>query len=143
MYIAALITNIDAGLRQKIMLPITRLIKNYIRDNDINQTELAASLNETPQNLYNKLRRSTLTIDYVSQISIVLKHDFFGDYSKVLRKEFINIEASESDKSIGHIEKVSYDEYKALLQENIELYRKIEKLRELIGINAPNGRQKG
>lgn len=65
---------------------ISKIVRDYIKSNYINQTGLALEIGTTKQNLSNILRTSK-TIDSLMlfNISVALKHDFFSYYTKELK----------------------------------------------------------
>ena len=63
------------------------LVKDYLVNKDIKKTMLAKALDITPQNLSNKLTKSSMDVTLLYSISEVLKHDFFADISSTLQNE--------------------------------------------------------
>jgi hypothetical protein len=109
---------------------ITALIKKFLTDNGMTQVYLAGLLKESPQNLANKLRKRDLNTDYIQRVSIALNHDFFADLSRLLKAELKPVANTRpkngSGSSDGEVDYTRQEAYIRLLEENIELYRRLD-----------------
>lgn len=119
------------------MVTITRLIKVWLKDQNISQKELAELLKESPQNLGNKLRKRDLDTSYIRRISLAVKHDFFLDLSiqlKPLLKPDPKRGAA-SGVTVGDDNQayVNREQYLRVLEENLELYREIHQSKRKSG----------
>jgi transcriptional regulator with XRE-family HTH domain len=59
------------------MVNIGEIIRDYCKTDKTSVYDLAKLLNLTPTTLYRSLRRNSLTIDRLQQISRALNHNFF------------------------------------------------------------------
>ncbi len=111
---------------QKVVT-VTKLIKDWLKDQNISQKELAELLKESPQNLGNKLRKRDLDSGYIRRISIAVNHDFFLDLSTQLQP-VLKAKTKRSESSgivLGDDNQVyvNREQYLQILEENIALYR--------------------
>lgn len=112
---------------------ITQIILAYLKANDLKQTTLADYCGESPQNLYRILRRKTIDAEMLLKISTFCNHDFLSDL-KAQEDGSAPLMVNESRVTYQTANKQNEIEF--LLRENIELYRKLEKCRELSGIEV-------
>ncbi len=105
------------------MIDICKIVHVYIKSNFINQTKLAAQIGTSPQNLSERIRGKSIDTTMLYNISIALKHDFFQYFSKDVSRVI-----STELKNMSYILEEQSTKY--LMNENIDLYRKLEKERE-------------
>jgi transcriptional regulator with XRE-family HTH domain len=105
------------------VINICTIVHSYIKGNFINQGKLASEIGTTSQNLSNRLKGKTMDTTMLYNISIALKHDFFQYFSKDVSR----VIAAEL-KNMSYILEEQSTKY--LMNENIDLYRKLEKERE-------------
>ena len=121
------------------MKTISYLIEKRLTDTGKSKKKLAETLGITSQVLSNWLARNSFNFENLTQVSIAMKHDFFSYFSEEINREInkmpdgmVNGDVVESATK----QPVSRAVYDALLQENIELYRKLEKCRETSAIDV-------
>ena len=61
---------------------IGALVKQFVKENNINASELARELGKTRQNLYDLYKRDDVGVKELLPISKVLNHDFLLDIRK-------------------------------------------------------------
>lgn len=61
---------------------IGALVKQFVKENNINASELARELGKTRQNLYDLYKRDDVGVKELLSISKVLNHDFLLDIRK-------------------------------------------------------------
>lgn len=101
---------------------ICEIVFKYIKSNFVNQTQLAKEIGTSKSNLSNRLKGNSLDTTMLYNISIALNHDFFQYLSKGIsdHTKMAIIEKKRESKPY-----VQTEEYVHLLEENIELYRKL------------------
>lgn len=109
------------------MLPITTIVRQYLKKNNIRNVDIARHINDSPSNCLRKINRENVDVDFITKISLFCKHDFFADYMEQFKNGSGNLVAEESP--AYSTEKVSKSDYEFLLKENISLYRKLEECR--------------
>ena len=58
------------------------LVKDFVKENNINASELARKLGKTQQNLYDLYKRDDIGVKELLSISKVLNHNFLADIQK-------------------------------------------------------------
>ena len=61
---------------------IGALVKKFVKENNINASELARKLGKTRQNLYDLYKRDDIGVKELLSISKVLNHNFLADIQK-------------------------------------------------------------
>ena len=56
-----------------------KLIQTFVKENNINSSELARKLGKTRQNIYDLYKRDDIEVKLFLTISEVLQHDFIDD----------------------------------------------------------------
>lgn len=64
---------------KKCQIHVGRLIEVYIRQNNINASDLARKLGMSRQNIYDLYKRDDLGVKEILSISKILNHDFLKD----------------------------------------------------------------
>lgn len=75
---------------KKSQIHIGHLIEGYIRQNNINASELARKLGMSRQNIYDLYKRDDLGVKEILSISEYLNHDFLKDI--VEQYDYINVD---------------------------------------------------
>lgn len=116
------------------MKTLNQIIKDFLYENGIKQSELARKIGDSHQNFSQKLRLTDLTITFVAQICIALHHDFFADYANEigLYKNVPKLykQSPETIDIVNELREEFKAEFKALKEEIRSDKEKIEDLKK-------------
>ena len=71
---------------------IGSIIKDYLKENRISDSELAIKINTSRQNIQNILKKKSIDTDRLKKISKELSHDFFQYYQIDKKQGFVDNE---------------------------------------------------
>lgn len=65
-----------------------KLVSDYIRNNKVNKASLGRALKLSSNGIMGQTQTNAMKVDFLAELSAVLKHNFFADLAQEFPKDF-------------------------------------------------------
>lgn len=80
-----------------------KIVCRYIKENRVNKSAVARAMDIHVNTLDNHLLTDAMKVNFITELSALLRHNFFADIAHEMPKEFPGAIETEKDKTIAEL----------------------------------------